>query len=74
MNAKTLTITEDYYALESLGAEARKTRRLGRIGVLTEMILQEICHMADEEADDGVKARLIQAGVNVGREMRNVLD
>jgi len=74
MNAKTLTITEDYYALESLGAEARKQRRLGRIGVLTEMILQEICHMAGEEASDGLKSRLIQAGVNVGREMRNVLD
>lgn len=75
MGLNTLTIeTDGYPAIEALTGEARKKRRMGRAGVLTELLLQEICHMAEEEADDGVKARLIQAGVNVGQAMRTVLD
>jgi len=74
MGLTTQTITEGYPPIETLDTDARKTRRMGRIGVLTEMLLSEICHMAGEEASDGLKARLIQAGVNVGREMRTILD
>ena len=72
--SNTLTFNHGYPALETLDNDARKTRRMGRIGVLTEMLLSEICHMAGEEASDGLKARLIQAGGEIGKSTRTILD
>lgn len=64
---------QNYPVLADLPLHERQERRAAQLGILTRMTLELICEMSHDEADDGVKARLIQGGIKVAQEVRKLI-